>query len=1155
MDKDFSGEAQWSSDGLDVLFVCSNSNHAKIFLQIAPVLREYGLSIGFLSLDSYYRQGSSPVLQDSAVFFVELQSPRIDFDWFSESSKNRFNFGRFAQSRIKNLLDASSPSVVVLGNDIGMIEQLFIGCSSDFGIKTILFQEGIWNIGDMPRSTTNLVLGDGGCDAICVWGPLTAESLRGRGYAGRIFVTGNPRFEEGLKNLSEIRGKNLNNTVLITGQCFSKYGLVTKDQEFQFYTKLFDDVLSFESFRVVFRPHPQQDVASYAEIVKERFLVDTSPDPFESILRSDVVLTVTSTTGTEALLLGKPVGFLSYFLGPIDYYRGIKISIGSRDELMALMAENEFPKNLLMTDREGGDLVRSIHREIDGKSSKIAADSIRDLAFSSRESNKCFFISIVIISFGSNSDIVSALNNIGKQEIHPREVFIFEKSGSLDIDLKSHDWDFDVHLIAREFHADGEEFSWIEENSSVEYFLVIVSGVLLMPGMLENSLKAVKSGNIFSFRPVSSDILGNKTLVLSKDSGLGFAFLAKRSFLGFISAEYNNDLGSYVLYCKLKHESIVNPLIWLRFVSNIRPLISILLCSYNRETKVRKFFESLLGQTIERQDFEVICVNDGSYDATGEIMKEYLKVFRGKYIEHPKNLGLSAARNSALREAKGKLVLFINDDTYLEPHALDQHVLSHCERGFGSFAVLGDIPFHKDIENRAISKAFTDHNLLFPVRGYSESIFYGFDHFVTGNLSVPLDLIRELDEGFDESFKKYGCEDIEFGYRLWRIGLRVTLNLGAKVSHDHLMTVDDYISRELSNNANLVQFVAKHPELVSQYLGVGRMTELVLLEWAEYIDSQRDVVADAVSYVRSVQEIDVSAVDPKFSLDLVANIGENLAIIRDYYKKLAIIGAFGDFLDIREKIVVSDFGIPNARSFNFVVRAVGDDRRLMDVVRVYAQSFDLEDDVCLHVVEDVQIDHVHGLIEKVLIDMGLSSDLVPDISVVDGLDGVVFLPILRSCNVYIPLHGFCETARSLGIPQLLDCSIDSLVRAVSFFGSLKESDFHSAFPDYPVESRFLSYSLNGYQVQVATFLRNVKKSEGILIVPAEAGKESDVMNEISDILRKMDLHDDIVPDIEIFPMDYVYDVGLFSVAGWFIPGNDDRFNAMASAFGVKMLER
>nr|MBC8278757.1 glycosyltransferase [FCB group bacterium] len=261
------------------------------------------------------------------------------------------------------------------------------------------------------------------------------------------------------------------------------------------------------------------------------------------------------------------------------------------------------------------------------------------------------------------------------------------------------------------------------------------------------------------------------------------------------------------------------------------PEISVLLCSYNGGGKLAKFFDAMRKQNIGRDKFEIICVNDGSTDNTGELMKDALQDLPGSYQEHETNLALAAARNTAIKASKGRLVLFINDDTYPEPEMLSEHVEYHKQAGKDHLAVQGFVKFTEETGEYMLSKVIERDNLLFPLVGTVEGREYDFNHFVTANLSCHRSLFTNNDIWFNTTFDKYGCEDVELGYRLWQKGMRVMYNPRAVVRHEHLMKIDDYIRREENNNSNLVQFVEMHPELMSGLFQTPMFTEEVIAQW------------------------------------------------------------------------------------------------------------------------------------------------------------------------------------------------------------------------------------------------------------------------------------------------------------------------------------
>ncbi|MGC9109174.1 MAG: glycosyltransferase family 2 protein [Caldimicrobium sp.] len=101
-------------------------------------------------------------------------------------------------------------------------------------------------------------------------------------------------------------------------------------------------------------------------------------------------------------------------------------------------------------------------------------------------------------------------------------------------------------------------------------------------------------------------------------------------------------------------------------------LISIIIPTYNRLPLLKETLESVFSQ-INHHPVEVIVVDDGSEDGTWEYLKElsnkysFLKIFR-----HPQNLGVSSARNSGLKLAKGKYVFFLDSDDLLLPRSLEK---------------------------------------------------------------------------------------------------------------------------------------------------------------------------------------------------------------------------------------------------------------------------------------------------------------------------------------------------------------------------------------------------------------------------------------------------------------------------------------------------
>ena len=93
-------------------------------------------------------------------------------------------------------------------------------------------------------------------------------------------------------------------------------------------------------------------------------------------------------------------------------------------------------------------------------------------------------------------------------------------------------------------------------------------------------------------------------------------------------------------------------------------LISLIIPVYNAQTYLPRCLDSVLAQT--HQNLEIILIDDGSADKSGEICDEYAQKDARIRVIHQKNAGVSAARNAGLRVAKGEYIGFVDADDFIE---------------------------------------------------------------------------------------------------------------------------------------------------------------------------------------------------------------------------------------------------------------------------------------------------------------------------------------------------------------------------------------------------------------------------------------------------------------------------------------------------------
>ncbi|MCD7783929.1 MAG: glycosyltransferase, partial [Firmicutes bacterium] len=109
------------------------------------------------------------------------------------------------------------------------------------------------------------------------------------------------------------------------------------------------------------------------------------------------------------------------------------------------------------------------------------------------------------------------------------------------------------------------------------------------------------------------------------------------------------------------------------------PLVSILVPAYNSEKYIGRCIDSILGQ--EYKNIELIAIDDGSDDKTGQILDEYAASDGRVRVFHRENAGVSASRNLGLDMARGKYIEFSDSDDWLTSDATKLLVRAAEDKG------------------------------------------------------------------------------------------------------------------------------------------------------------------------------------------------------------------------------------------------------------------------------------------------------------------------------------------------------------------------------------------------------------------------------------------------------------------------------------------
>jgi len=182
-------------------------------------------------------------------------------------------------------------------------------------------------------------------------------------------------------------------------------------------------------------------------------------------------------------------------------------------------------------------------------------------------------------------------------------------------------------------------------------------------------------------------------------------------------------------------------------------LISIIIPIYNAEKYLPKCLDSVINQTYKNT--EIILVNDGSTDSSGLICDEYaLKDIRIKVL-HKGNGGVSSARNTALKIAKGDYIGFVDSDDWIEPDMF-QKLHELCVKYNSEISMCGYYSQSSDKVNKSLIP-LPQEGVLTREKAYEQVLIPGkFEGFLWNKL-FDTRLLKETNILFDENI--HFCED------------------------------------------------------------------------------------------------------------------------------------------------------------------------------------------------------------------------------------------------------------------------------------------------------------------------------------------------------------------------------------------------------------
>lgn len=236
------------------------------------------------------------------------------------------------------------------------------------------------------------------------------------------------------------------------------------------------------------------------------------------------------------------------------------------------------------------------------------------------------------------------------------------------------------------------------------------------------------------------------------------------------------------------------------------PAISVVVPTYRRPDLLVRCLDALDGQDLPRERFEVVVVDDGSGDATAQVLRR--PGVNG--LVQPVNAGPAAARNRGAGAATGQLLLFLDDDIVAAPDLLSTHLARHAA-GDESLGVLGRVDWDPGLAVTPFMRWLDRSGLQF---AYDTWLREGpvdppYAAFYTANLSMHRSTF-ERSGGFDERFPYAAFEDMELAYRLTGAGFRLDYRPQARGWHTRAMDLPGFCRRmeRVGESAELLRAAA-----------------------------------------------------------------------------------------------------------------------------------------------------------------------------------------------------------------------------------------------------------------------------------------------------------------------------------------------------------
>lgn len=248
---------------------------------------------------------------------------------------------------------------------------------------------------------------------------------------------------------------------------------------------------------------------------------------------------------------------------------------------------------------------------------------------------------------------------------------------------------------------------------------------------------------------------------------------------------------------------------------------SIIIPVFEQVERLRLTLSTLARQTVGPNEFEVIVVDDGSENPVAEALSDLALPYRLVYVRQP-NRGRAVARNTGVRRSQHELLIFCDADRVPGKEFVAAHLDRHRERDDSVVVGLVREVYLSNLQKAAAQFAEDPDSMakrskmpayprmierLFDEQGHTDSSIPWVSTF-SGNMSLARRSFERAG-GFSESFRDWGLEHFEVGYRLVKTGSPFLME--RRAVNYHIAHTRDVSKLAHYIDASIRQMVALHP--------------------------------------------------------------------------------------------------------------------------------------------------------------------------------------------------------------------------------------------------------------------------------------------------------------------------------------------------------